>query len=529
VTSFIPSAERSIREQPFLEVRNLSKRFSATLALDDVRLAFHSGSVHCVLGENGAGKSTLAKLLGGVHAKDHGQILINGREAEIGTVTRARQLGIAVVFQELSLADDLSVRANLVLGFEAHRHPFARLSAADERKRVRAVLDRLGLRIDTEETVGNLPVATQQLLEVAKALIRDPRMIVLDEPTAMLNEPEKRRLFGVIATLRAEGRTLAFITHHVEDVITVADHVTIMRDGRVVDSFPARGAVDAGAIIAKLGGAHVSRPHGSSGSARSPPLLTVAGLRDSTENPTEIHISRGEIVGFYGVTGCGAAQVGRSLVGLHRAPGVRWTLAGRQLILRTPAQARAAGIAYLPTGRVRNGILPTRSIRENLNVSLLARYARAGVVSARREASATHLQLTRSAVRFTSADDDITVLSGGNQQKVLLSRVMAAGCKIIILEDPTAGIDVGAKSEIQEAIRDRAADGVAVILISSDLLETIEMVDTLYTMYAGAIIHRYAPPELSDRGAIVADVVGRPAGRSGQADERVTPTDEGLK
>jgi ribose transport system ATP-binding protein len=502
---------------PFLEVSRLFKRFGATLALDDVGMAFFPGKIHCVLGENGAGKSTLGKIIGGIHSNDAGTIAIEGRDVALGTVNRARRLGIAVVFQELSLAPDLSVRANLLLGVEPHTHPFARLRRNWEQERVLAVLKRLKVRVGAEDGVGRLSVATQQLLEVAKALIRHPRMIVLDEPTAMLNEAEKQNLYAVLSTLRAEGTTIALITHHLEDVETLADHVSIMRDGRVVDSFAVSGAADSKTIAEKLSGV---RPVHSRDSAKQPareaPFLRIDGLRDRTGKPAPLDVRRGEIVGLYGVVGCGAEHVVNALTGLRPASEIHVTVDGCRRVIGTPTRARRAGISYLPTGRASNGIFPTRSIRENLNVSLLGHYSRGGLIFRRREAAGTRLQLAASAVKYADVEDDIVHLSGGNQQKVLVARALRAGSRILVLEDPTAGIDIDAKRQIQEAIRARAADGVAVILVSSDLLETIDLVDTLFTLYAGKVVSRFPSPQLRDKAAIVADVIGQrsPAGAS---------------
>jgi ribose transport system ATP-binding protein len=501
---------------PFLEVNGLSKRFGATRALDGVGMAFFPGRIHCVLGENGAGKSTLGKIIGGIHSNDAGTIAVEGREVMLGTVQRARRLGIGIVFQELSLAPDLSVRANLLLGVEPHTHPFARLRRARERERVLAVLTRLKVHVDPEDRIGQLSVATQQLLEVAKVLIRHPRMIVLDEPTAMLNEAEKQNLYAVMSTLRAEGATIALITHHIEDVEAVGDHVSIMRDGRVVDSFAVAGASDSKMVAEKLSGGRPSQPRDAAKpTTREAPFLRIDGLRDRAGRAAPLAVARGEIIGLYGVVGCGAEHVANALAGLRAASELHVTLDGYRQVIRTPTQARRLGIAYLPTGRASYGIFPTRSIRENLNVSLLSRYARGGLISRRREAAGTRLQLAASAVKYADFEDDIVHLSGGNQQKVLVARTLGAGSRVLILEDPTAGVDIESKRQIQEAIRARAAEGAAVILLSSDLLETIELVDTLLTLYAGKVVSQYSSPQPRDKAAIVADVIGHHSAAGG--------------
>ncbi|HEY4444364.1 MAG TPA: sugar ABC transporter ATP-binding protein [Steroidobacteraceae bacterium] len=496
---------------PFLEVGRLCKRFGSTVALDQVSARFFSGKIHCVLGENGAGKSTLGKIIGGVHAKDAGEILIDGKEVRLGTVGRARQLGIAIVFQELSLVADLSVRANLLLGTEPHSHPFAGLRRASERRNVIAALAALDVRVDPEERVGDLPIATQQLLEVAKAFIRRPRMIVLDEPTAMLNESEKRKLYAVLSKLREDGTALALITHHLDDVEAVADHVSIMRDGRLVESMELSGSHDRHAVAEKLSGAALqvsgrrSAPEAAIGQE---PFLRIEGLTDPLGKPSMLSVRRGEIAALYGVVGSGAESVSNALFGLRRTPHIRIVIDGQRAQIATPVQARKLGFGYLPTGRASNGILPSRSIRENLNLPLLSRYSRAGILDRNREAAGTNRQLKTGAVKYRDADDSILLLSGGNQQKVLVARVLSMASSLLILEDPTAGVDMAARHQILNAIRSRAAEGISVILLSSDLHETIELADTIYTMYAGAIVTRYSSPQPGDSAAIVADVIG---------------------
>jgi ribose transport system ATP-binding protein len=341
-------------------------------------------------------------------------------------------------------------------------------------------------------------------------LIRHPRMLVLDEPTAMLSEAEKRRLYAVLSKLRAQGKTLALITHHVEDVEALADDVTIMRDGCVVDSFAARGGFDSKQLAEKLGGVRSALPHDATTQTTPKlPFLHIQGLRDRDDKPTPLEVKSGDIVGLYGVAGCGAEYVVNALAGLCPTGRLQVSIDETVRVIRNPARARQLGIAHLPTGRASSGIFPTRSIRENLNVTQLSQYSRAGLISRRREALGTRLQLGSSAVKYEDIDQDIMQLSGGNQQKILLSRVLRSGSRLLVLEDPTAGIDIEAKREIQEAIRARAAEGVAIILISSDLTETIDIVSTLYTLYAGRIMSCYSVPEPQDRAAIVADVIGQ--------------------
>jgi ribose transport system ATP-binding protein len=496
---------------PFLEVKGLSKRFGATVALDDVSTTFMAGQIHCVLGENGAGKSTLGKIIGGVLERDSGHLLLEGREVMLGTPMRARELGIAVVFQELSMAADLSVRANLLLGAEPHRHPFSRIQNRIELARVASVLARLDVRVDLQVPVGRLPTATRQLLEVGKALIRQPRMIILDEPTAMLNETEKHKLYSVLSSLRGDGTVVVLITHHLDDIDALANHVSIMRDGRMTDSFAVSGKPETALIARKLKGTATHLP---AAAAKLPldaaPFLRMHGLMDATHRPATLTLRRGEIVGVYGVVGSGAQRVSAALSGSSLCgSGLDVQIDGMPRTIKTPRHARKLGIAYLPAGRASNGILPTRSIRENLNIAGLSRYAYGGVIRRTHEVAGTQRELQASAVKYTDMEANISVLSGGNQQKVLVSRVLASGTRVLVLEDPTAGVDIGAKRQILDAIRRRALEGLAVILVSSDLAETIELVDTLYTFYSGVVVSRYASPQLNDKPAIVADIIGQ--------------------
>ena len=495
--------------KPFLEVRGVSKRFGPTLALDAVSLKFFPGRIHCVLGENGAGKSTLGKIIGGVHSKDAGQILVDGEEVRLGTVARAQQLGISVVFQELSLVPDLSVRANLLLGTEPRSHPFALLRSRAEQIAVRAALARLDIHVDPECLVRDLSIDTRQLLEVAKAIIRGPRMIVLDEPTAMLNETEKLRLYAVLGRLRKDGTTLALITHHLDDVEAVADQASIMRDGRLVKTIEISDSRNHQLLAETLNGApRPPRPRiGQSARKDVQGFLRFEGLKSTPGMTSALTINRGEIASFYGVVGSGAERISRVCFGLLRAPQLRLYVDGQRTHVRTPVHARRLGFAYLAAGRA-NGVLATRSIMENLNLPVLRSYAHAGVINRTREIAASELKLKASAVKYACADDNMLTLSGGNQQKVLVARVLSAATNLLILEDPTAGVDVSARHEIWDALRARAASGLTVILISSDLQESIELSDTLYSMYDGALVARYESPQEDDSDAIVADVIG---------------------
>lgn len=506
-----------------IKIKNLHKRFGATVALRSVSAEFRPGEVHCLLGENGAGKSTVGKLLGGLYQPDEGTLEVDGQIRTIANARAAHRLGIAICHQELSLAKHLSVRANLCLGTEVVRQPFTPVDRKQEAAEVSAVLRVLGLDLDMEDCVGELPVAQQQLIEIGKALMVKPRVVVFDEPTAMLGAIEKRRFLELLKELRDEGVAVILITHHIEDVMAVSDHVTIMRNGSVVDSFAMQPAITADLVVERLTGKR--RERGLSGPTgprvEGEPVLRIenAPFRAVQRRPLEIH--RGQIVALYGVAGCGAERIVSALTGQEAAASIKFRLGGNDYTPRTPSRALRAGVSHLPAGRAANCILPDRSIIENLTVNTVGRHGRWGVVSRSAEAEYAKRILREAGVKFSDASLPITSLSGGNQQKVLLARALAAARELLILEEPTAGVDIDAKAQIHARIREAAATGLGVLLVSSDLEETIALSDVIFTMYASEIAGAYEAPTISDQPNIIADVLGqsRPEASSRSLDQ----------
>jgi ribose transport system ATP-binding protein len=505
-------------EEPLLALRGVSKRFGATVALNAVSLDFERGQIHCVLGENGAGKSTIGKIIGGLHQPDEGRLFWDGHPIAFRNVKESRGCGVAMVFQELSLAPDLSVRANLRLGAAHAGGVFAPLQHGKEARDVRGILGRLDCRVDIEEPVKNLPVASQQMIEIAKALMQEPELIVLDEPTAMLGAVEKHKLFEVLRKLRSEGTSLVLITHHIDDVMALADCVSIMRNGQLVDSFAMDDHFDAESVLKRVTGGklHHSAPSVSREPGREA-VLRIENLARRDGPPLPMNIHAGEIVGLYGVVGCGAQAIVHALAGLGAGAPLSCVLQGRSFRPRSPAQAVARGVSYLPSGRASNGIFGSLSIRENLCLTMLGRFGRYGVVFEGPEKEESRRLLERFKVKYEDMEDRITSLSGGNQQKVLMARAMARARNVLLLEEPTAGIDVHAKANLHDCIRGLAAEDVAVVLLSCDLLETIQLCDTVYTFYEGQVVRCYETPTLADQPDIVADVLGTPSPQCSQS------------
>lgn len=510
MTHMIPESGHAEASAPpeVVILEHISKRFGSTQAVKKVSLRFRAGEVHAVLGENGAGKSTVGKIMGGLVQPDEGKLFVDGKETRLRSVAEARSLGFAMVFQELSLVPDLTVRENIHLGMESARHPFSLLQRKAEEQRCRALFAEYNFDFDLNTRARSHSVANQQLIEVVKALARKPRVLVLDEPTAMLGVRENEKLLGIIRSARSQGVAVIFITHHAEEVVEVADRVSLMKDGALVESFLMTEDIDAAFIIGKLAG----RSGAMAGRKQAPSLgrevfaiRNLSGLRDQR---IDISVSAGEVVGLYGVVGSGCEKIGRAAVGLADIRPSKMTLMGSGYRPSSPAQAARDGVSYLPSGRAANCVLPSRSTRENLMISQLDQTQKFGVIRNGVERELTKSLLARFRTRYANYDDAITSLSGGNQQKVMIARCLGRASKLIVLEDPTAGVDIGSKQDIHELVRDRAASGLAIFLISSDLLETIAISDVIYTVIRGQIVRKYEHPTIEDEASIIADVLG---------------------
>ncbi|HCL3320105.1 TPA: sugar ABC transporter ATP-binding protein [Pseudomonas aeruginosa] len=487
-----------------VEVVELSKRFGATQALKGVSIGFLKGEVHCLLGENGAGKSTIGKIISGLYPPDEGQVRFMNREVQINSIKDSQALGIAVVFQELSVLADLTVRENICLGSEGRvwRQP-----ASTETGLVASLLAELDLNVDLDVRTGDLPIASQQLIEIAKALIKSPRLIILDEPTAMLNANEKSKLYQVIHRLKQQGIGIIFVTHHLEEVMQLADRVSIMRNGQLIDSLLISQVNDQAHLSELIAGRQLKGAATRTARVFSQaPVLTVKGVRGA---PAEgIAVRRGEIVGLYGVVGCGRELIMDAVVGLAPKSGLELHLNGSSYAPTTPAKAAQQGIAFLPTGRAANCVFGAMSIRENLSIQHLYKVSRLGWINLKRERQEVEARVSEVRTRLATPEQPLTDLSGGNQQKVLLARCLTYSSSLLVLEDPTAGIDIGAKEEIHNLLRKLTDEGLSILLISSDLPETLQLSDVIHTMYQGAIIGTYEQPESEETPAILRDVLG---------------------
>ncbi len=495
---------------PALSAVDLAKSFGPTLALQGASLELRAGEVHALLGENGSGKSTFAKVLAGIHQPDRGRIRRNGREISIVDPAAGRALGIGIVFQELSLAPALDVVDNLFLGRERRRF-YGWLDRRRQVEECREMLDRLGLDVDPRQPARVLSIAEKQMLEIAKALLQEPDILILDEPTASLTERETAQLFHVIEQLRDRGTAILYVTHQLREVLRIADRVSVMREGRIAAQLEISDDVTEEMLIGLLTDKRLGSSASTAGLPDTAPLLRVSRLRTANSGHVSLHIRPGEIVGLYGVVGCGREEIARCLVGLLRPLAGALEFDGRPYDPRGPADALDKGIGFLAGDRKQDGVLPNRPTRENLTLAGLRLLARAGFVRQREEQSETDSRLASLRVKYRSPEDSISTLSGGNQQKVLFGRALFARPKMLVLEDPTAGIDVGAKYDLYEQIRQAAGMGMSFLWLSTDLTETLTLCHRVYAMRGGLIAAEIIAPSPADEERLLSAVLGRAA------------------
>lgn len=484
-------AEDAAGRVPTLEMRNISKTFPGVKALSGVQLKAWGGEVLALMGENGAGKSTLMKILSGAYQADPGgEILIDGQPVRIDDPIAAKRQGVAIIYQELSLSPNLSVAENIFLGDELHARGLIRRGAMSDS--CRPVLERLGAPFGPQDTVGGLSIAEQQLVEIARALHAKSKILVLDEPTTALSSRETERLFALIRQLRADGIALIYISHRMAEVYELSDRVTVLRDGTYAGTLDRQG-LSAEALVKLMVGRDLSSfykkehdPHGG----RGPVILEVKGLTDGGRRvkPASFQLHEGEVLGIAGLVGSGRTELARLIYGADPKAGGEVILDGRPLAIRTPKDALGNGIAYLTEDRKKLGLFLDMSCGDNINIGVIDRDARKGgilnLAAARRRADEAFKALR---VRAASPIVEVGGLSGGNQQKVLLSRWLEIGPRVLILDEPTRGVDIGAKSEIYRIIDDLARRKVGVIVISSELPEIIGICDRVLVMREGRI------------------------------------------
>jgi ribose transport system ATP-binding protein len=487
---------------PVLQLRNIQKRFLGVHALKGVSLDVQPGEVVALLGENGAGKSTLMKIAGGIEQPDSGEVLIDGARVVVRDVQAASSHGIAFIHQELNLLDNLDVAGNVLLG----REPtvWGPLRLVDRRKMhaiVQPYLAQLGLSLSADTAVAGLSIAQQQLVEIAKALSLKARVLIMDEPTSSLTLAETSRLHEIVLGLRADGVGVIYISHRLGEVRSVADRAVVLRDGANAGSLPRDELTHDNMVRLMVGRDIVAQGH-SRGAAGRDECLRIEGLRTRRypHQTVSFEVSRGEILGFAGLVGAGRSEVAQAIFGVERPLAGQVLLDGTAIEIADPAAAIRHGLFLVPEDRRTAGLVVDFSVRENVTLPSLHRYATHGLVSVAKErvgASAICHQLQ---VKAPSIEMKTANLSGGNQQKVVLAKWLALGPKVLIVDEPTRGIDVGAKAEIYTLLRGLAQAGVVIVMISSDMEEILNMSDRVAVMHEGAITGTLARADCTEKG-----------------------------
>lgn len=489
--------------EPIIELSSITKQFGAVHALRGVNLSLYASEVHALVGENGAGKSTLVKILAGIHRPDSGTMKFGGEAVELRSPTQAQALGIAVVQQEPMLFPDLDVAENVFMG----RHPRDRFGRVDWKRMYREVdqlLASLDVSLSSHAPVQGLSVAEQQLVEIAKALSLQARVLVLDEPTAALSAHEVDELFAIVRQLRERGVAILFVSHRLEEVFAIADRLTVFRDGTHIITAPVR-EITTDEIIKHMVGRELSNLFPKGEAEIGEVVMEVRHLtRPGVFADVSFQLRRGEILGFAGLVGAGRTEVARVLFGIDRAASGEVWLKGKQVRIRSPRQAMANGIAYVPEDRHSQGLVMSFSIASNVTLPILQQVSRLGLIDPRREQKVASDYSSQLRVRSTGVDQLVSALSGGNQQKVVLGKWLATDPSVLILDEPTRGIDVGAKAEVHRIISELAASGLAIILISSELPEVLAMADRVLVLHEGSVTGTFSRSEATQERVMLA-------------------------
>lgn len=487
-----------------LESRGIGKSFGATRALDEVSIVVAAGSVHAFVGENGAGKSTLGKIIAGVFPQDQGELVLRGSPVQFTSPRDALQRGIALVAQEVALVPQLTVAQNVFLGAEPRRAGFIDRRALHER--FKRLASESGFALDGGAIVGRLSLAQQQQVEILRALAREADLIVLDEPSASLSAPEVLRLHEIVRALRGSGRTVILVSHFLAEVLELADTVTVLRDGRVVRTGPT-SAEDENSLIAAMLGRSASRtyPDKHLTSQDSPVALTIQGLTAPGVHDVSMQLRSGEIVGLAGLIGAGRTELARAIYGA--TPAFDGEVRTRDARLDgSPSDSLQSGVALIPESRKDDGLLLRRPIRENVSLASLKSLQRLGFVM-RRVERARVVEVLNRVTASPSLDAPAGTLSGGNQQKLLFARALLVAPKVLIADEPTRGVDVGAKREIYELLVDLAADGLAILLISNEMEELLGLAHRVCVMRKGRLVADLQGQAMNE-GAILAAAFG---------------------
>jgi rhamnose transport system ATP-binding protein len=471
---------------PTLELRNVAKSFGPVVALRSGSLTAHAGSIHALVGENGAGKSTLVKIVAGVHRRDSGDMLLGGRHVDFASTAESKALGIAVIYQEPTLFPDLSVTENIFMG----RQPLGagrRIDRSAMFAEAEQLFDRLGVHIDPRRPAQGLSIADQQIIEIAKAISLDARVLIMDEPTAALSGIEVERLFTVARSLRDEGRALIFISHRFDEVFDLCDQITVMRDGEYIDT-RTTSETDVDEVVALMVGREVGDLFPKTPAPIGESVLKVEGLgTPGVFHDISFEVRAGEIVGLAGLVGAGRSEIARAVFGVDRYETGTVELEGKRVPPHNPRAAIAAGMAFVPEDRRQQGLVTGASVARNVAGVIRRGLTRAGMLTTGAESRAAGPWAGKLEVKTGALDMNAATMSGGNQQKVVIAKWLATDPRLLIIDEPTRGIDVGTKAEVHRLLSELAGQGMAILMISSELPEVLGMADRVLVVCEGRI------------------------------------------
>ncbi len=490
-----------------LRTEAIDKSYPGVHALDHVDFDLYEGEVHVLLGENGAGKSTFMKIVSGSLRRDSGRIFLRGQEVDIASPMHARELGIGMVYQELSVIPGLSVAENIFLGRLPKRKPLGTVDWSKATSQAKRILDDLGVDIDPGERVGNLSMGEQQLTEIAKTLSMNAQILLLDEPSSALSDEERERLFSIMRGLQEKGVAIIYVSHRLVEVPQVGQRVTVLRDGAKIGTLPVDEA-DEATLIRMMVGRELGEQYPKERIERGRELLRIEGLTvKGVLNDLNLSLHEGEILGIFGVLGAGRTDFARALFGVDPIDGGEISLDGRKVEISSPSEAIELGLGYLTEDR-KDGLVPRLAIPANITLASLKKMTRLGFLKHDEERASAEKYVEELDIHTPRLSQMVEFLSGGNQQKVALAKWLCSRAKILIFDEPTRGIDVGAKVEVFRFMNDLAKQGVGIIMISSELLEVLAMADRILVMADGSFVAEYEGGQAS-REDLMRDAVGR--------------------